>query len=537
MLMAGLGKAFAFATAVCWFSGAWGLQGLGIHCARYALKSHFRSQVPALFVVKKDAADADKASLIVDATVAPETSNVTDHLSRFERSNPDFSSKSTPVVTATTTNPFALYDWQLEALSKWELVACQGIIDAVTGAGKTRLALAAIHSHFKSEGKTIVLVPTSILLHQWVNNLRKAAPEMRVGMLGDGTGDTLDSCDVLVAIVASARSRIFPLPDGVSGLLVADECHRCASDKNQNALQPHFKKRLGLSATHERMDEGHTTILLPYFKQVAFAMDYKRAIVDGVICGVRVALVGVDFTQAESDEYKALEKSLYAEGKSLIKNFGPSDVSQSLFSYVTKLKASGNRKEGIQAGYWLTKWRKKGSLVASSTTKQAALAALAGVISDADRTLVYTSTILTAIAAAELLNQRGIVAEAHHSKVSPKDRQAMLHRFASGDTRVLATVQTLDEGVDVPEADLAIILASSQQRRQMVQRMGRIMRRKSDGRDARFLIVYVRKTSEDLAEGAKETFISELLDVATKTRMFSRADDAQLRAFLDPASV
>ena len=72
----------------------------------------------------------------------------------------------------------------------------------------------------------------------------------------------------------------------------------------------------------------------------------------------------------------------------------------------------------------------------------------------------------------------------------------------------------LDEGVDLPAAHLGIILAASQSRRQMVQRMGRVLRRKADGRFARFVIAYVVGTSEDPGEGAHGAFLEDINDVA-----------------------
>jgi len=106
--------------------------------------------------------------------------------------------------------------------------------------------------------------------------------------------------------------------------------------------------------------------------------------------------------------------------------------------------------------------------------------------------------------------------------------------FESGAISVLATVQTLEEGVDVPEADLAIIVASSKQRRQMIQRMGRIMRRKADGRDARFVIMYVEGTDEDPREGAHEAFVGELVAVARESTVVSVDEAAGLKEFLRP---
>jgi superfamily II DNA or RNA helicase len=82
-----------------------------------------------------------------------------------------------------------------------------------------------------------------------------------------------------------------------------------------------------------------------------------------------------------------------------------------------------------------------------------------------------------------------------------------------------------------------VILASTQQRRQMVQRMGRVMRRKRDGRAARFVIVYVNGTSEDPERGAQEAFFDEMLAVAELVKTFPPGSSAEeIRRFLAPRS-
>ena len=96
-------------------------------------------------------------------------------------------------------------------------------------------------------------------------------------------------------------------------------------------------------------------------------------------------------------------------------------------------------------------------------------------------------------------------------------------QFAHTSGGVVTAPQVLDEGIDVPSADIAVILASSKSRRQMVQRMGRVLRRKDDGRLARFVILFVHGTSEDPSRGAHENFLDEILPVADTVKTFSAA--------------
>lgn len=436
-------------------------------------------------------------------------------------------------------NPLGLYEWQREALESWHQYRDRGIIDAVTGAGKTLLAVAAILEQVHEGGKSVVLVPTIALLHQWADILSAAIPEARIGLVGDGRDDVLERHDILVAVIASARNRAFKLT-GTSGLLVVDECHRSASEKNQEALDDRFAKRLGLSATHERMDNAHETVLLPYFKRVAFALSYKRAIADGVITNVRVAFVGVEFSEEEMARFRQMTLQLTSLRRKLTNELGcrPQPFSAFLDDVVRLASGGGKMHEGIVANRWLTLWREKRELLAETPAKQAALSAMTDAMNDASRTLLFTQSIVSANTIRDILADKGVAIGVHHSEIPTGDRKRIMADFGEGTVRVLASVQTLEEGIDVPDADLAVIVAASKQRRQMIQRMGRVMRRKADGRDARFIILYVKNTDEDPRFGAHELFVEELLDVAREANLFELGEgNDDLRSFLNPQRV
>lgn len=87
-----------------------------------------------------------------------------------------------------------------------------------------------------------------------------------------------------------------------------------------------------------------------------------------------------------------------------------------------------------------------------------------------------------------------------------EERSTLFESFKAGKLKAVVAPLVLDEGVDVPEADLAVILASTKTKRQMIQRMGRVLRKKEDGRLARFALLFVEGTSEDPGSGAHEDF-------------------------------
>jgi superfamily II DNA or RNA helicase len=205
-------------------------------------------------------------------------------------------------TTAASITRAGLYAWQREALKDWESAGCTGVVEAVTGAGKTRVGLVAATEELLRGGKVLVLVPTLELLRQWYEKLLECAPRARVNRLGGGHRANFRSSDVIVATLNSARDRdLFP-PRG-EGLLIADECHRNGSERNKDSLDERFPRRLGLSATYARNDDGNADWLDPYFGGVCFRLGYERALRDGVIAHFTAALIGVRFSATEREEY------------------------------------------------------------------------------------------------------------------------------------------------------------------------------------------------------------------------------------------
>lgn len=443
----------------------------------------------------------------------------------------------TPAVAASAGTVFhgqqevRLYPWQVEALDAWRSQAGRGVVEAVTGTGKTMVGIAAAAEELARGGQVLVLVPTRELLDQWVRLLARHGPRhARTGCLGGGNRDDPGSCDVLVAVVNSARDADLR-PRRPGGLLVADECHRYGSDGNRVALKADFPRRLGLSATYARADDGHLTWLDPYFGGTCFRMGYRRAIDDAVIAPFTVDLVGVELDPVERAEYDELTAVLSAAWAKLIASgLVPVEPVGAFFAAAARLARSGDHSVGAttarQVLYALQERRR---LLAETPAKGGALGGLIPALRSCDRAIVFTQSISGAQSATALLRAGGLQVAAIHSGLPPPERRALLAGFGDGSLQILAAPRVLDEGVDVPAADLAVILAASRSRRQMIQRMGRVLRRKPDGRAARFVVVFVVGTVEDPALGAHEGFLDEIVPVADAVRTF-RPERSGLRA-------
>jgi len=184
-----------------------------------------------------------------------------------------------------------LYRWQLDALISWLRCGRRGVVEAVTGSGKTDVAIAAASDALRRGRFVLVVVPSRVLMEQWHVRLRAALPAARIGRLGDSGKDIPGACDVLVATRHSAAAYKPTPPDAAGGLLVVDECHGLGGGVLRRALLPQYEERLGLTATLERSDDAVADLLLPYFGGVCYRYGFDLAIADGVCARPRVAFV------------------------------------------------------------------------------------------------------------------------------------------------------------------------------------------------------------------------------------------------------
>jgi RNA polymerase primary sigma factor len=426
-----------------------------------------------------------------------------------------------------------LYEWQGDALGTWAAAHHRGVVEAVTGSGKTMVGIAAAVDELSGRGHVLVVVPTVDLMHQWRRHVSPFLPSgYSIGCLGGGEASSFAEHDIVVGVVNSLREADLGMTRR-GGLLVADECHRYASPMNRLVLDRRFERRLGLSATYARDDDGHLDWLNPYFGGTCFRMGYRRAVADGVTARFVVALVGVALAPEERLRYDELTRDLgVLFARLMARHHLPTD-SFSQFMRALNLLAAGTGGEGDgvnEARIYLSKLIERRRLLADTPAKMRALACLGPAVADAARSIVFTRSIETAERAQSILAAQGLSAGVVHSQLAMSARREVLRRFSEGDLKVISAPQVLDEGIDVPEADFALILGASRSRRQMIQRMGRVLRKKPDRRLARFAVLYVESTIEDPALGAHETFLEEITDVADDVRSFDGASESMAAA-------
>lgn len=415
-------------------------------------------------------------------------------------------------VASTTLPPS--YLWQAEALTSWAGNGYRGVIEAVTGSGKSRIGHEAVTAAVAAGHHALVLVPTVVLLRQWDSALRPLLDRGDVGLIGGGSDADFGSHRVLIATVQSAHRRSLRPPLG-RGLIVADECHRYGAPSFAEALSPEWGLRLGLTATYERNDSAVDDVLTPYFGRVVYALDYRRALDHGVVAPFNVALVRTQFTADERDRYDRAYARARELRRILIHEHGvPDDPFGDFMVAVQALADDAGLLGAKEAREYLKRFSEYRQTLAETEAKTRLLEHIAPGIGAADRALVFTETIDGAMQAAQRLAAGGSIAEPLHSHLATGLREDVMRRFRQGFLDAVATPHLLDEGVDVPEADVAVVAAASRTRRQMIQRMGRVVRRKRDNRPARFVLMYVAGTPEDPRQGGHEAYLDMVLPVA-----------------------
>ena len=404
-----------------------------------------------------------------------------------------------------------LYPWQAQALAAWYDSGERGIIQAITGAGKTRLGLAAIERHLRDPAaRAAVVVPTVVLLNQWKGELAAwlGARESEIGQCGGGSNDDLSDARVTVYVVNSAAQYLANDVDAAGGpvLLVADECHRYGADSFRAAIQGSFVSTLGLSATPERaFDLAMDEAVIPAIGPVVFRYDYESALRDGVISDFDVAFVALEFTSDEATEYEALDADVTRLKRAVESKYpelrrGASQAQY--FAILTRLAKSDE--EGSVRAYLDRLAARKNWVIQASAREQF----VEWFIRDArqgSRTFVFHENIAGADWIAEALTDAGVPAASHHSGKSLPERQAILQAFRDNALHAITAARTLDEGVDVPDANVAVIAAGSSVTRQQIQRAGRVLR-KVRGKKAKIVRLYVAGSREDpeLVKGGSE---------------------------------
>ena len=387
-----------------------------------------------------------------------------------------------PIISIDKKNVhLALREYQQKALDSWTEAGRRGCVVLPTGAGKTVIGIKAIEL---VNSASIVVVPTIDLMDQWTSVLSKYLSSMKVGNLGGGMDDIEP---ITVSTYDSAYLRAAALGNKFA-LMIFDEVHHLAAPGYRTIAEQFASPfRLGLTATIEREDDLHKDFpkLVGGIVFQAYSSDLAR---NKHLASYEIERRQVNMLPEELEEYN--------------KNFG---------IYQVCLKKIGLRMQYAGA------FRR---LIMMSGRSRAAREAVLARNKAMDIALNSRSKIeeLKKILA-EKRGQKTIIFTQHNKlvydisdrflipfithKSSKQERHDALSGFKDGRYNVIVTSKVLDEGVDVPDAELGIILSGTGSSREFIQRLGRLLRPKPDSNTKAKLIEIISSGTREIGTSAK----------------------------------
>ncbi|MGI5401917.1 DEAD/DEAH box helicase family protein [Streptomyces sp. CA-135486] len=416
-----------------------------------------------------------------------------------------------------------LRDYQKQAIEAWLSAEGRGIFQMATGTGKTITGLAAgdqLGRQLRAAGSplvTVIVVPLLGLADQWTAQLRSfgVTPIQCRDAWQSWEPDVVDAIAALgsfsnarhVAIVVTnstfATDRFQRILEGIEWpiLFMADEVHNLGSLKMQGCLPGHSTFRLGLSATPVRhLDTEGTGALLDFFGHILIELGIKEAIEMEALTPYRYFPILVPLNSEESEFYADLTKEI---GKLFARASSGADVEDRLGQLQQKRANVLGHAEGKIAALRTELAQRQ------DDAYQLIYCAAGGRPSrDGGTSGVRQIDDAMVVSGSEL----GIPTHPYTAAESPAIRRDILRDFSTGrDIRVLASMRCLDEGVDLPDARIAYMLASSSNPRQFIQRRGRVLRRAEGKKRAEIIdFVAVPPGDADLYEIERKLFRREL---------------------------
>jgi superfamily II DNA or RNA helicase len=367
---------------------------------------------------------------------------------------------------------------QVEGLKAWWEAGRQGVVVLPTGTGKTHLANMAIE---RAQRPSLVITPTIDLMNQWYDELTMSFG-VEVGLLGGGYYDIQP---LTVTTYDSAYLNMDRLGNKF-GLIVFDECHHLPGPTYELAARCSIAPfRLGLTATPERADMAHTRL-----DDLIGPIVYRREITQlkgHYLADYSVMTLYVHLSDEERARYEQA-RELY---RSFLRDSGvdmrrPDGWSQ--FIYVAHRSPEG--REAFRA------YREQRELALAAPAKLNLLGRLLE-RHNGDRVLIFTHDNATVYTIAR---QFLVPVITHQTKT--KERRDILLKFNSGEYPIVATSRVLNEGVNVPEANVAVVLSGTGSVREHVQRLGRVLRKSGD-KEAVLYEVITRDTVEEFTSNRR----------------------------------
>ncbi len=375
----------------------------------------------------------------------------------------------------------SLHNYQERAIEAWWQSGGRGLVVAPTAAGKTAILAAAIA---RCQQQTLVVAPTIPLAQQLYSQLRQAV-DVPVGLF------LTHAKEIQPITVTTYHSAPFLHREYGRrwGLILFDEVHHLPGPSFQltarMAVAPY---RLGVTATPER-DPGRAAILHECVGPVAYTVTLAELQQVEAIAPYLISQIEVDLTEPERDLY---ERSQQQVNRFIEHHNITPDRNLGYFEPLRRLSWKSQEGKGAFQAY-----RQMRQVAERCEQKWEVLRQL--LLKHADEKVLI---FCPGKAEAYRLSQEYLIPAITSDFANPAKREELLDLFRYGAVKAIAAVETLDEGVSIPQASVAIYLAGSGQNRQMVQRLGRVLR-KAEGKEMAMFYEIIAADTVEVKKSAR----------------------------------
>lgn len=366
-------------------------------------------------------------------------------------------------------NTTRLRPYQKEAVRNWMDNGNRGIFEMATGTGKTFAAIGCIDKIRKDNEKLLVVIacPFDNLKRQWQKELRKWGFDSTVTSgtrwhqnMGDKIASlkTSESQNLLILITTYATfssDRFIKTVEGtgITAMLIADEVHNAGSPRHALGLSSAYDYRLGLSATLERyFDPEGTEMLERFFGDTVYTLDLATSIQKEFLVSYYYYPIYADLNDEEYKQYEALTRVIAR----LWDSKAPKDkehLEMVLLKRARIIRDAANKL--VKFAEWV--------VTHSNDTKYSLMYC-------SEKQMDHVKNIL---------NKNGITNREITSKnpANPSERVVIINNFSLGRYDAIVANMVLDEGADIPAAKNCIMISSTGNPKQFIQRRGRVLRR------------------------------------------------------------
>ncbi|MDD3746871.1 MAG: DEAD/DEAH box helicase family protein [Anaerostipes sp.] len=438
-----------------------------------------------------------------------------------------------------TIDALHLFFYQNQAVKKWRDNRHKLLFQMATGTGKTRTALGCMADLMLSSEKLIVIVscPQGTLSLQWKTEIESSPLKFEKKIVIDGTNKNwktdlqevvlrvstgfYDSVVIFTTHTTGAKNEFTSVinssSDKIKYLFVGDEAHGLGACESKKGLLSRYDYRVGLSATPSRwFDESGTKVLEDYFGNDSFEFTINDALTTLNPATGKTFLVPytynldfIDLTESELTQYQKISLDV----KKLSRFSKNSDeyaerMERLLFKRANIVKDAEN------------KYDKLNGILDEMDDIQDLIIFVSPEQKDRVLTLLFNKRI----AAHEFTQAVGTVSDAKYNGLT--ERQHIINCFKSGHYKVLVAIKCLDEGIDIPSAKNAILMASSTNPREYVQRIGRVIRQAPNKKDANIWDITIRPCADKLAVPELQEFEKQICE-KEKARIFDISENAK----------